>query len=42
MNAVQPSGLVGLADGIEFNLNGGLWYVTSGSNSGGDEGNVVI
>lgn len=25
LNAVQPSGLVGLGDGVEFNLNGGMW-----------------
>ena len=24
-NGVQPSGLVGLGDGVEFNLNGAMW-----------------
>ena len=43
LNAVQPSGLVGLGYGVGFNLNGGMWYVTANSpNSVGDEGKVVI
>jgi hypothetical protein len=25
LNAVQPSGLVGVGYGVGFNLNGGLW-----------------
>jgi hypothetical protein len=25
LNAVQPLELVGLGDGVEFNLNGGMW-----------------
>lgn len=36
LNVVQHSGLVGLGYGVGFNLNGGLWDVTSGSNSGGN------
>ena len=32
---------MGFGDGIEFNLNGGLWYVTWGSNSEGDEGKAA-
>jgi hypothetical protein len=32
---------VGLDDGIEFNLNGGLWYVTWVPNSEGDEGKAA-
>lgn len=43
LNAVRPSGLVGLGYGVGFNLNGGMCNVTANSpNSVGDEGKVVI
>lgn len=43
LNAVQPSGLVGLGDGVEFNLNGGMWdSLSHAQKNEGDEGKVVI
>lgn len=29
LNVVQPSGLEGIGECVEFNLNGGMWHVTA-------------